>query len=318
MYFNQKIMKTGRIIWGIVLIYIGIVFLLQNFGIIYFSWWRLWKLWPVLLIMFGINILFAKQTVKNNVLSALVTLASLVLLTFLAAKKTTGIDYKFPFNFNPDAETGYMYDQSESRYSEEYNKTLKTARLVVKSGSGDFELKNSTSKLFEAKINNGSVNYLLRRSDGDSTVNLNFLYKSGNGATFPEDIVHDAEIYLNENPVWDILLQTQAEEMDVDLSKFKVSRLVLTGQNSDLELKLGNLTEQLEVDVQQGIVAVKIKIPKHTGCRIVGSGELISSQFPDFTEIEPGIYETKNYQSSQKQINIALNKETNNVEIERY
>lgn len=47
---------------GLLLIVFGIVFLLNNFGILSWSIWAfLWKLWPVFLISWGLDLLLGKK-----------------------------------------------------------------------------------------------------------------------------------------------------------------------------------------------------------------------------------------------------------------
>jgi len=51
-------------IWGILLVFIGIIFLLQNFGFLSWTIWRaLWRFWPVVLIMAGLGIILRRSNV---------------------------------------------------------------------------------------------------------------------------------------------------------------------------------------------------------------------------------------------------------------
>ena len=57
-------MKTDKIFWGIFLVFIGGIFLLENFDIIDFSWRYIWHFWPVVLILIGVNLLFKNSNSK--------------------------------------------------------------------------------------------------------------------------------------------------------------------------------------------------------------------------------------------------------------
>ena len=57
-------MKTKNIIWGLVLVLIGLLFILKNLDVIYFSWYSIWKLWPMVLVIIGIAILPVKGGIK--------------------------------------------------------------------------------------------------------------------------------------------------------------------------------------------------------------------------------------------------------------
>ena len=57
-------MNTKNVIWGLVLVLIGVLFILKNLDIIYFSWYGIWKLWPLVLVLIGIAILPIKSGIK--------------------------------------------------------------------------------------------------------------------------------------------------------------------------------------------------------------------------------------------------------------
>ncbi len=67
----------GVPIWGIFLLFLGIVFLLQNIGILPWGLWgTLWRFWPVLIIILGLGILLRRRNVW---------LVSLLVLAILGA-----------------------------------------------------------------------------------------------------------------------------------------------------------------------------------------------------------------------------------------
>ncbi|MCL0038665.1 DUF5668 domain-containing protein [Dehalococcoidia bacterium] len=49
-------------IWGIILVFVGVVLLLQNFNILPWGLWAmLWRFWPVILIIIGLNIVVGRH-----------------------------------------------------------------------------------------------------------------------------------------------------------------------------------------------------------------------------------------------------------------
>ena len=48
---NQK--KSGSLLWGVILIVVGGIFLLEQFDIDVFD--QVWRFWPVILIIWGAN-----------------------------------------------------------------------------------------------------------------------------------------------------------------------------------------------------------------------------------------------------------------------
>jgi len=69
-------MKFRNIFWGIILILVGVLFTLENLNIIDFDWYNLWRLWPVVLVLWGVSILPVKNMIKV-VLVILVLLGSI-------------------------------------------------------------------------------------------------------------------------------------------------------------------------------------------------------------------------------------------------
>lgn len=58
---NKPQRVTGAPIWGILLLFLGIVFLLQTFDILPWGLWSiLWRFWPVLIIILGLGILLRR------------------------------------------------------------------------------------------------------------------------------------------------------------------------------------------------------------------------------------------------------------------
>src|ERR1700712_2307121 len=52
-------MRNDKLIPGLVLVLIGAAFLLNNFGYIHFHWTNIFHLWPIFLVIAGVNLVFA-------------------------------------------------------------------------------------------------------------------------------------------------------------------------------------------------------------------------------------------------------------------
>ena len=78
-------MKSKNWFIGIIILFIGVVALLNTSGVIDFSWRIAWRMWPILLIFIGIAILPVKDWLKAVLLVA--TLAVGMLLYRNEAKK---------------------------------------------------------------------------------------------------------------------------------------------------------------------------------------------------------------------------------------
>ena len=79
---NKERVRGQSIIWAVILIVIGTLFLLNNFGLISgFSLYRLLSLWPILLIAIGLDLILGRE---NRYISYLIATGALV-AAFLVA-----------------------------------------------------------------------------------------------------------------------------------------------------------------------------------------------------------------------------------------
>lgn len=69
-------MNNSKVIWGLVLVVFGALFLLNNFNILPWNFWfRLSRLWPVLLILVGIAMLVRDRRLALALAIGVVVLA---------------------------------------------------------------------------------------------------------------------------------------------------------------------------------------------------------------------------------------------------
>ncbi|QEC53851.1 hypothetical protein EDD80_10819 [Anseongella ginsenosidimutans] len=70
-------MKARDIFWGVFFILFGALLILENFEVIDI-WWRtrdIWRLWPLILILIGMNLISRRTEVIYNVAIILLVLA---------------------------------------------------------------------------------------------------------------------------------------------------------------------------------------------------------------------------------------------------
>ena len=70
------------LVWPVILITAGVLWLLSTTGTMEIDWWRLLRLWPVLLILGGIEIILGGRSLLANLLVAIVTVAVAVGVVF--------------------------------------------------------------------------------------------------------------------------------------------------------------------------------------------------------------------------------------------
>jgi hypothetical protein len=93
--------KTKHNVFGaITLIILGIIFLLNNFGVLPWSIWRdLWRIWPLFLIFWGFQLIFANSKTASFILWTVIILISFYFFLSIAASTNPLIKNYLPQQF---------------------------------------------------------------------------------------------------------------------------------------------------------------------------------------------------------------------------
>jgi hypothetical protein len=71
------------LIWPVILITIGVLFLLSNLGVLNINFWELWRLWPVLLILVGLDLIIGRRSALGNLIALVLALLVIAGAVFL-------------------------------------------------------------------------------------------------------------------------------------------------------------------------------------------------------------------------------------------
>lgn len=269
-------MTTRRgLFWPLLLITIGLVFLLVNFGFIPgVTALSLLNLWPLLLILAGVDIAIGRRWP----LAALgIDVAVIALgLVLLATQPTI---FGSPFFIASGGVPGQS-DVSVERQS------VMSLSLDVNGGAGRFRVSGGSSSLVEGHSPNGDLR--LRRSDVDmagahADVRID---QSGNrrvgGATA------DVNIRVASDVATELTVNGGAGEFVIDLSDVTTSGADLNVGAASLTLTLPKPTlattsgikptPQVNIEVNAGASSIVIVVPEGVEARVMTSGALLSVQ----------------------------------------
>lgn len=313
-------MKLDRIMWGIVLLFIGAVLLLENFGIIDFYWSSVWRFWPIFLIIAGINILFSKsKTQLAGVVSIAILVVTLVFL-FFKGQSEPGRNHARNEDLGDNTTDTIRLPETvkEQSLSVPYHadSIAKKTVLNISAAGTSFELKGHTDSLIAVVSSHKGDSFLLvNKLSADSVTTLN-LKPKGKGEWNPGG--GDVDIFLHTKPNWEIYVKIGAGAFDFDLQDYKVRTFNFDGGAAALDLKIGSLLPVTDVNVKTGMADVKINIPAGSGCQIRAKTGLSSKEFTGFTKLSDNIYETPNYKESKNKIFINFDGGLSSFEVNRY
>jgi len=329
-------MKNDKIIPGVVLILIGAVVLLHNYGVIAFHWGNFFYLWPIFIVIGGINLIFANNKSTWATLVKLgVIIAGFALIVFGNFGKHNGFWNNQVFTYDNDDDSDDDSDststgkvtkiEGNSVFNEPFVADAKIARLNISGGGTVYALSDTTNQLFNAETKEFRGRYVYSSKKEDSVYVLNFNMKGRHGFNLDFDDKkngygknNSVVFKLNPNPEWELDIKAGATKLDFDLSKFKVRSLKLSGGAADFEVKLGQPVKETNVNVSTGMSSTTISIPANSACRITSSTGLSSTNFDGFNKQGDGTYETAGFANATNKIFIKMSGGMADFKVKRY
>jgi hypothetical protein len=311
-------MKYRHVFWAFILIAIGILFMLNNFGVLEFGFRTLWSLWPLILILWGISILPIRDGIK---IAALVVVLALTVIFFnKIAEKSSWFHFH---NFRgwsdrdwEDEEDNTTYNYQPQNLSVPYDSLTSKGELRLDAAAGNFNLQGITSDFLSFSKSGDIGNYSLTTTSEGNTKMINLsLEKSGIRHSVNENKV---EIKLNEKPSWNLDFDIGAAEILMDLRDYKIDTTSIDAGASSIDIKIGDKNPLTVMTFNAGASSIKVEIPKESGCQIKSESFMISKEFDGFTKKGDGIYQTDNFNTGKNKIMLTIKTAISKIEIVRY
>lgn len=313
-------MNFKKIFWGVMLVLIGTLFILKNLGVIYFTWHTIWRLWPLILILWGISLIPVKDYLK--LIFSVVAIALSVLLVQKYDK--TGY-YNFGWRDSDRGRNREQFDRDDWNDTSEtqelfqpFDSAINRVELKLDAAAGEFRLEETApDDQLLTLFKEGSVgNYSMTSQDEDDVRTIELKIRESNAKIRTRG--NRVKLGLNTTPVWDFDMNIGAASIDFDLSNYKVGEIDLDGGASAINLKLGDRSDYTKLDIDAGAASIDIKIPESAGAELKIETALSSKNFPGFKKIEKGLYRTENYESAAKKIEIKIDAAVSSLNINRY
>jgi hypothetical protein len=317
-------MKYKHVFWGIVLIAIGVLFILNNVGVFEFGWRTLWSLWPLILIFWGISILPVKEWMK---ITGLVVVLAFTIIFF---QRLTDHAPWFHFrNFDHghwhgdwDSEDEDEDDNSptanyqEQHLSVPFDSVTRKGILTLDAAAGNFKLMGVTNDFLDFNKKGYIGDYSLTTSDANAVkcITLKTQESHIKGGLSNNQV----DIKINEKPSWNFNFDIGAAEIIMDLSMYKIDTATLNAGASSMDIKLGEKNPLSVWTFNAGASSIKINIPKNSGCQVYSESFMVSKEFDGFEKKGDRTYQTMNFAGSKNKIYITIKTAISKIEITRY
>jgi hypothetical protein len=287
-------MNKRGIGFGLFLLMAGIVWLLMNMGIITWSVFAsLRVLWPLIIIAVGINMMFRNRTVK-------------ALTWLLTAAIVIGYGY---FYEKPDSreETGM------GKITIEREDGITAAELKIGLGGIKLDIGSGTGNLVEADTTLSRV----KQTYGSKEERAYVSFSRKDYDLIRVKGSHRGSILLNEDVLWDLIVNTGAVDLDMDLADLMVENLEIRGGVGDIDLVLGDRHRETDIVIEGAVMNVEIKVPSDAGVRIERSGLAFSISTEGGWDRSGKHLQTDGYDEADIKINIDVSLVAGKLRIKR-
>ena len=326
-------MRNDKIIPGVVLILIGAVILLHNYGYLDFHWSNFIYLWPILIVIGGINLIFAhNRSAWATVIKLAVIIAGFGLIIFgnFGNKYNFWPAYTYHHNNDKDDDDNDDDDDNNGKsivkvegnsvFNQPYTADATVARLNISGGGTVYNLSDTTNQLFNASTKEFTGKYEFKHSKQDSIYVLDFDMKSSHSMDWHgnNSKTNSANFKLNPNPEWEINVETGATKLNFELAKFKIRSLKLQGGAASFDVKMGQPLAATNINVETGVSEVTIQVPQTAACRIITDSGLSSNHFDGFDKKENNVYETPGFGAAKNKMYINMSGGVSDFKVRRY
>lgn len=302
-------MKFRNIFWGIILILLGVLFTLDNLHVIDFDWYNLWRLWPVVLVLWGVSILPVRDFIKI-----------ILVLLVLGASVSYMVNNTVRWN-NHDFDVSYFDDEVnfesvDQEFTIPFDDTVEFAQLDMEVAASKFVLVDESYELMDFKKKGSILDYKYAVKHLDNEVDVDIYIEDE--VVLKTKSKNRVDMALNPYPVWDMHYEVGAADVEMDLSGLKVSDLRIEGGAASIKVKLGDNIPKSNVRIETGASSITVKVPETAGCDLSVSSVLSGRTISGFEKMDHGHYRTANFEEAENKIYIDVEAAVSSYSIIRY
>jgi len=317
--------RPPSLFWPIILIGAGVVLILANLGWLPdLSWGVIWRLWPLLIIALGVDLLIGRRSVVGAIISAVLLLGligGIVLVAAFSQNIPIVSDWIQPF------ELPEWFQQTEfnTRHVEYSLAGVERATVYIDwtSVPGYLSALEDSPNLIE-----GDVDYLGELTfdvsvRGDQA-NVKLDSRSIGIRLWAPDLGDRTDkrwdVELSPDVPLDLTLDAGSGPCDFDLAGLQVSGLVLDAGSGPVDLVLPS-GSSFDAEIDGGSGPLTIVLPRNVGARVeLDSGSGPFSPDSRFELVRgkrsgDGTWETDNYDTAKHTITLELDQGSGPVNI---
>ncbi len=319
---NETPRHRSGVVGAVVLIGIGAIFLLNNFGYLgWDSWQIIWRLWPLILVLWGLQVVFGKSRLANLAVGLVgLVIFGLLLLYILAV--SSGPLQNWATNIIPGWETNLKplhspATQSKSETIKEADfKDVHSRQLKVELGVDRIIVNddNSTNYLsYDAHFQGDAPSLTNRLVDNTLFMELKTLERRMMFGFWGERKM-TATVGRPDLPTA-LAVSVGTGQADISLDQLLLSSLSVQVGTGSTDLTLTGSAVPSTATITSGTGSVRINLPSDTGVKVTYSVGLGLLKFGDGTLRGNGTTTSENYESAKQKIELVLSVGTGSISV---
>lgn len=287
-------------VWGIFLLFLGIVFLLQTLNVLPWELWgTLWRFWPVLIILIGLGFLLVRFNVW---------LVSGVVLVLLFG--CLGIAIWLYEPSSPPGEITQSYSEPlDGLEQAQVEIDFSLGTLTVNSlppGSLNFVEADST-------VRNADMRVDFRRKDSEGKL---YLTKEQGNVPFPSDGDNRYQVRLTRNIPLTLDIKSSASDNELDLSELQVTELRLNMDAGNCKVTMPSSTETVNAYIKANVANLEVDIPDGVAAKIQADINLSAFDINGSRFSKQGdYYISEDFDTAQNRIYLEIDSNLGRVQI---
>lgn len=330
--------KTPNLFWPVIFIGIGAIFLLSNLGLIdveVLSLGRIARLWPLLLVAIGVNILFGRNTTRaGSGFSLLLGLAVVAAIVFAPSiiEPMPGLEvitetYVDPLEDAESARVHLDFDEGGLEVAPLFESENLFQAEVTHNGRLDFDTSGSSNRNITLKLDSETsfwgIDVFDSQRNGVIGLNANLPIElfvdigSGNSQLDLEGLdLRELEVESDSGKM-ELVMPAELALTNLDVASGTIDIQTVEGTELDINAELGSgqmfLTVEDEVignvSLNSGSGRITIFVPRDLAVRVIGFTGSGNVDIPaDFDQIsgteDDGIWESPDLDQSEEYLEI--------------
>lgn len=284
--------RGGFSIWrffvGLMIILLGFSWLANVAG---WSWtigFDVFRFWPVLIVVAGVSIL-VRRSVWGNVIGAFVIIAIIGVVLGIG---WSGHGWTRATNVSRD-----IVVPKEA--------SATTANIRLETGAAEATIRGGASQLVSGHFTSSFADIsTLSKLDGTTqNVTINTLQ---NARWWFGTMRNTLDLSLMDGLPTNLTVNGGAMKATIDLSSVTTSGVTINSGASNINLIIGQTTDQSAIAINTGASQVSLTLPVALGAKLTIEGGASSKNLTDFTTTDNHTYQSKNYAAATKKIDVRI------------